>query len=55
MFPRRDATIRLLKIMMVATVAIPAALYSYACWITYHNAFTHADEQISATLDVVSG
>ncbi len=40
--------------MMVATIAIPAAAYSYACWTTYHNAFAHADEQISSSLDVVS-
>ncbi len=54
MSPRQNAAIRLLKIMLVATIAIPATAYSYACWVTYHNAFAHADEQISASLDVLS-
>ena len=54
MRPRQDAAIRLLKTMMVATIVIPAALFSYGAWVTYQNAFAHADEQISATIDVLS-
>ena len=51
---RRDAAIRLLKIMMVASIAIPAAIFSYASWIAYLNAFAHADEQLEASLDITS-
>ena len=51
---RRDAAVRLLKIMMVASIAIPAAIFSYASWVAYHNAFDHADEQLVATMHVMS-
>ena len=51
---RRDAAIRLLKVMMVASVAIPAAVFSYASWVAYHNAYAHADEQLWANLGVVA-
>ena len=51
---RRDAAIRFLKIMMVASIAIPVAIFSYAAWMAYQSAFTHADEQLSAFLDVTS-
>jgi two-component system, NtrC family, sensor kinase len=51
---RRDAAVRLLEIMMVASIAIPAAIFSYASWVAYHNAFDHADEQLVATMHVMS-
>ena len=51
---RRDAAIRLLKVMMVASVAIPVAVFSYASWVAYHNAYAHADEQLWANLGVVA-
>ena len=51
---RRDAAIRLLKIMMVASIVLPIALFSYAAWTSYRGAFKHADEQLSATLDIMS-
>ena len=51
---RHEAANRLLKTMMVASVAIPLAIFSYASWAAYHNAFEHADEQLSAALDVIS-
>jgi len=51
---RRDAAIRLLKVMMVASVTIPAAVFSYASWVAYHNAYAHADEQLWANLGVVA-
>jgi signal transduction histidine kinase/CheY-like chemotaxis protein len=51
---RRDAAVRLLKTAMVASIAIPAAIFCYGAWVTYSNAFAHADEQLSATLDVLS-
>jgi two-component system NtrC family sensor kinase len=51
---RRDAALRLLKTMLVASLAIPAAIFSYASWAAYHNAFDHADEQLAATMLVMS-
>jgi signal transduction histidine kinase/CheY-like chemotaxis protein len=51
---RRDAAIRGLKVMMVASVAIPVAIYSYASWIGYQNAFAHADEKLSASLGIMA-
>ncbi len=51
---RRDAAIRLLKIMMVASLAIPATIFSYASWVAYHSAFDHADEQLAATMHIMS-
>jgi signal transduction histidine kinase len=51
---RRDAAIRLFKVMLVASIAIPFGLFSYAAWITYKSAFAHADEQLSATMDIIS-
>src|SRR3954451_328104 len=51
---RHAAANRLLKTMMVASIAIPLAVFSYASWVAYHNAFEHADEQLSAALDVIS-
>jgi len=51
---RRDAALRLLKIMLVASIVIPLAVFSYAGWMTYRAAFSHADEQLAATLDVIT-
>ena len=36
---RRDAALRLLKTMLVASVFFPAAFFLYASWINYQNAF----------------
>src|SRR5262249_42976235 len=51
---RRDAALRLLKTMLVASIVIPLALFSYASWINYHNALAHADEQLTASLNILS-
>ena len=51
---RRDAAVRLLQTAMVASIAIPVAIFCYGAWVTYNNAFAHADEQLSATLDVLA-
>ena len=51
---RRDAAVRMFKIMLVASIAIPVAIFSYAAWVTYKAAFAHADEQLSSTLDIMS-
>ncbi len=51
---RRDAAIRGLKIMMVASIAIPVAIFSYASWIGYQSTFAHADEKLLANLGIMS-
>ncbi len=51
---RRDAAIRLLKIMMVAAIVIPVTLFSYVAWLTYRNTAAHTDEQLWANLGVMS-
>jgi signal transduction histidine kinase len=51
---RRNAAIRLLKSILVASVVIPAAVFVYASWLAYQSAFAHADEQLSAKLEIVS-
>jgi hypothetical protein len=40
--------------MMVASIAIPATIFSYVSWVAYHDAFDHADEQLVATMHVMS-
>jgi len=51
---RRDAALRLLKLMLVASIGIPLAIFIYGCWVTYNSAFAHADEQLSARLNIIS-
>jgi signal transduction histidine kinase len=51
---RRDAALRLLKTMLAASIVIPVALFSYASWINYQDAIAHADEQLTASLNILS-
>src|SRR3954468_14361169 len=49
---RRDAALRSLKLMLVASVALPLLLFCYAGWTSYRSAFELADERIERTLDI---
>jgi two-component system, NtrC family, sensor kinase len=51
---RRDAALRLLKIMLVASIALPVALFCYVSWVNYHDVVAHADEQLKASLNILS-
>ncbi|HXZ22746.1 MAG TPA: ATP-binding protein [Pseudolabrys sp.] len=51
---RRDAALRLLKTMLAASIVIPAAVFSYVAWINYRTAFAQADEEIAASLNILS-
>ena len=51
---RRDAAIRLFKVMLVVSVTVPVAMFSYAAWLTYRSTFAQADERLSTSLDVLS-
>ena len=48
----RQSAVRLLKLMMVASLVLPAALYGYASWVSYRSIHAVADERIERSLDV---
>ncbi len=48
----RESAVRLLKLMMVASLVLPATLYGYACWVSYRDIHAQADERIERSLDV---
>jgi two-component system, NtrC family, sensor kinase len=51
---RRDATVRLLTLLLAAVLLVPAALFAYAAWLNYRTTFALADERIQRSLDVVA-
>src|SRR4051812_20528549 len=51
---RRDAALRSLKLMLVASIALPLLLFCYVGWTTYRTAFGLADERIECSLDIAS-
>src|SRR5947209_2598119 len=50
----RDAALRSLTLMLVASVALPLLLFCYVAWATWHSAFALADERIERSLDIAS-
>ena len=52
MISARESAVRLLKLMMVASLVLPAALYGYASWVSYRDIHDGADERIERSLDV---
>jgi signal transduction histidine kinase len=51
---RGEAALRLQKMMLVASIGIPAALFSYAGWVNYWSLAAHTDEQLTASLNIVA-
>jgi two-component system NtrC family sensor kinase len=51
---RRDAALRSLRLMLVASVVFPLLLFGYAAWANYRAAFDLADERIEHGLDIAS-
>ncbi len=49
----RESAVRLLQLMMIASVVLPAALFSYASWVSYRDINAVADERILRSLDVM--
>ncbi len=49
----RDSAIRLLQLLMVASLVFPAALFAYASYNDYQDVYAVADERIDRSLDVV--
>jgi two-component system, NtrC family, sensor kinase len=49
----RNSAIRLLQLLMVASLVFPAALFAYASYNDYHDIYAVADERIDRSLDVL--
>ena len=49
----RHSAIRLLQLMMVASLVLPAVLFAFAAWINYRYAHAVADERIERSLDIL--
>src|SRR5579875_2517645 len=52
MHTERESAIRLLQLMMIASLVLPAALYAYACWVGYRTTHAEADDKIERSLEV---
>ncbi len=53
MLTARHAAIRLLKLMMVASLVLPAILFVFAAWVSYRNTEQVSDERIDRSLDIL--
>ena len=53
MLTARHAAIRLLKLMMVASVVLPAVLFVFASWISYRTTAAEVDDRIDRSLDIL--
>ena len=53
MLTARHAAIRLLKLMMVASLVLPAVLFAFAAWVSYRNFEYVSDERIDRSLDIL--
>jgi two-component system NtrC family sensor kinase len=53
MLTARQAAIRLLKLMMVASLVLPAVLFACASWVSYRNIQQVTDERIDRSLDIL--
>jgi two-component system, NtrC family, sensor kinase len=53
MLTARSAAIRLLKLMMVASIVLPAVLFAFAAWESYRNFEAVSNERIDRSLDIL--
>ncbi|MGH6995717.1 MAG: hypothetical protein ACREES_08465, partial [Stellaceae bacterium] len=53
MLSARHAAIRLLKLMMVASLVLPAVLFAFAAVVSYRNFERVTDERIDRSLDIL--
>src|SRR3954469_12705423 len=49
----RQSAIRLLHLMMVASLVLPAVLFAWASWLNYRHEYAIADERIDRSLDIL--
>jgi two-component system, NtrC family, sensor kinase len=53
MYSARQSAIRLLQLMMIASLVLPAVLFAFASWLSYRHERAVADDRIGRTLDIV--
>jgi two-component system NtrC family sensor kinase len=53
MLSARQSAVRLLQLMMIASVVLPAMLFAWACWLGYRHEYAIADERIERSLDIL--
>src|SRR5882757_1353788 len=49
----RQSAIRLLRLMMVASIVLPAVLFAFAAWLNYRHSQMVADERLERSLDIL--
>src|SRR5437660_432247 len=49
----RESAIRLLRLMMVASLVLPAVLFAFASWLSYRHENEVADDRIEQSLDIL--
>jgi two-component system, NtrC family, sensor kinase len=49
----RQSAIRLLQLMMVASVVLPVVLFAFAAWLNYRHELNVADDRIERSLDIL--
>jgi hypothetical protein len=50
---RRQSAVRLLQLMMVASVVLPTVLFVFASWVSWRHEHELADDRIDRSLDIV--
>jgi len=53
MSSERESATRLLQLMMIASLVLPAALFAYASWASYRDVHAAADERVLRSLDAM--
>ena len=53
MLSARQSAVRLLQLMMIASVVLPAVLFAWASWLGYRHEYAIADERIERSLDIL--
>jgi two-component system, NtrC family, sensor kinase len=48
-----QSAVRLLQLMMVASVVLPAVLFIFASWLSYRHEYAVADDRIQRSLDIL--
>jgi two-component system, NtrC family, sensor kinase len=49
----RQSAVRLLQLIMIASIVFPVALLAFASWLSYDHEFSVADERIDRSLDIL--
>jgi two-component system, NtrC family, sensor kinase len=49
----RQSAVRLLQLMMVASVVLPLVLFAFAAWLNYRHEYAVADDRIERALDIL--